>query len=242
MTTFRRRAHYRTSPSGEYVEVGDQWVTRNDWSRRSDLTHPQAPSPRDPVLVSFPELRYAQTSKSAYSTARYLNPNARCPVCGDPVFYYQNEHGSRVFFDEVGPPWPKHQCTSQCEISARAVAPRWNADIALISNWFEENGNACDAKFRRLYGHNPWQLATILKRFGSSGRVFMVLNLVGLGSMKKVFVSCKSLPRCCREGVSIAIRRRKISFMNTAVPEPREVSIERYRTASAFIEAMTSSE
>lgn len=38
-------------------------------------------------------------------------PNANCPECNDPVFFYQNERGSRVFFDELGPPWPKHPCT-----------------------------------------------------------------------------------------------------------------------------------
>lgn len=38
-------------------------------------------------------------------------PNASCPVCGDPVFFYQSPHGGRVFFDELGPPWQKHPCT-----------------------------------------------------------------------------------------------------------------------------------
>ena len=41
----------------------------------------------------------------------YVNPNARCPVCGASVLYYCNEHGSSVFFDELGPPGPKHSCT-----------------------------------------------------------------------------------------------------------------------------------
>jgi len=27
------------------------------------------------------------------------------------VFFYQSPHGSRVFFDDLGPPWPKHPCT-----------------------------------------------------------------------------------------------------------------------------------
>lgn len=39
-------------------------------------------------------------------------PNAKCPVCGAAVFYYQNSTGSKVFFDELGPPWPKHSCTA----------------------------------------------------------------------------------------------------------------------------------
>jgi hypothetical protein len=27
------------------------------------------------------------------------------------VFFYQSPYGGRVFFDELGPPWPKHPCT-----------------------------------------------------------------------------------------------------------------------------------
>ena len=41
----------------------------------------------------------------------YTNPNAKCPVCGASVFYYKSPNGGRVFFDELGPPWPKHPCT-----------------------------------------------------------------------------------------------------------------------------------
>lgn len=41
----------------------------------------------------------------------YVNPNARCPCCGAPVFFYANAAGSRVYFDDLGPPWPKHRCT-----------------------------------------------------------------------------------------------------------------------------------
>lgn len=41
----------------------------------------------------------------------YTTPNAQCPVCGESVFFYQSPYGGRVFFDELGPPWPKHPCT-----------------------------------------------------------------------------------------------------------------------------------
>jgi len=41
----------------------------------------------------------------------YVNPNASCPVCGARVFFYQSPHGGRVFFDDLGWPWPKHPCT-----------------------------------------------------------------------------------------------------------------------------------
>jgi hypothetical protein len=45
------------------------------------------------------------------SLSSFTIPNASCPVCGESVFYYCNNYGSSVFFDELGPPWPKHPCT-----------------------------------------------------------------------------------------------------------------------------------
>jgi hypothetical protein len=41
----------------------------------------------------------------------YVNPNAHCPVCGEIVFFYQSPYGGRVYFDDLGWPWPKHPCT-----------------------------------------------------------------------------------------------------------------------------------
>lgn len=41
----------------------------------------------------------------------FINPNAECPVCGERVIYYENDFGSRVFFDSFGPDWKKHPCT-----------------------------------------------------------------------------------------------------------------------------------
>jgi hypothetical protein len=48
-------------------------------------------------------------------------PNARCPVCGASVFFYQNEYGSRVFFDELGFDWPKHPCTDNSRYDSPAA-------------------------------------------------------------------------------------------------------------------------
>ena len=39
-------------------------------------------------------------------------PNASCPVCSAKVFFYRSPDGGAVFFDDLGPPWPKHPCTS----------------------------------------------------------------------------------------------------------------------------------
>lgn len=56
---------------------------------------------RQAAAWSGPYLRFAS----------FVNPNATCPVCGAPVFYFQSAAGGRVYFDELGPPWPKHACT-----------------------------------------------------------------------------------------------------------------------------------
>lgn len=37
-------------------------------------------------------------------------PNARCPRCDASVFFYVAPEGGRVYFDALGPPWPKHPC------------------------------------------------------------------------------------------------------------------------------------
>lgn len=34
----------------------------------------------------------------------------KCPSCGDSVFFFQCDCESKVFFDELGPPWPIHDC------------------------------------------------------------------------------------------------------------------------------------
>lgn len=52
-----------------------------------------------------------RTTKPFRSFQSYVNPNARCPVCGEHVYFYQSPFGGRVFFDNLGWPWPKHACT-----------------------------------------------------------------------------------------------------------------------------------
>ncbi|WP_457649777.1 hypothetical protein [Profundibacter sp.] len=36
--------------------------------------------------------------------------NTTCPSCGELCYYYENEFGSKVWFDELGAPWTKHPC------------------------------------------------------------------------------------------------------------------------------------
>lgn len=67
-------------------------------------------------------LRDGRASRG-YSSC-FVNPNATCPVCKAAVFYYQNDRGSRVFFDHLGPPWPKHGCTDNPRLPVSAISAR----------------------------------------------------------------------------------------------------------------------
>jgi hypothetical protein len=52
-----------------------------------------------------------ESRKPFGSVDSYVNPNAHCPVCAAKVYFYQRPFGGRVFFDDLGWPWPKHPCT-----------------------------------------------------------------------------------------------------------------------------------
>jgi hypothetical protein len=92
MTTFYRRPHWRVSINGNVHWVSGHEVDRVDWS-------------------TFYVSPVARRLASNAWIESYTRPNARCPVCGIGVFFYQSPDGGRVFFDQLGPPWPKHPCT-----------------------------------------------------------------------------------------------------------------------------------
>ena len=96
MTRFWRDGHYRSGPYGDSHWVEGHWVERTDWDRYSS----SQPSSQGPTR------RYSYT----LSYDRFTVPTA-CPECRAPVFFVICPNGGRVFFDRLGPPWPKHPCT-----------------------------------------------------------------------------------------------------------------------------------
>ena len=73
-----------------------------------------------------------------YSYESFVNPNARCPVCGERVFFYQSPYGGKVFFDFLGPPWPKHPCTTHGKAPLPILAKNAHVDqepIWKVNGW-----------------------------------------------------------------------------------------------------------
>lgn len=69
--------------------------------------------------------------------ASYTNPNARCPVCGCAVFFYQSPTGGCVFFDELGPPWPKHPCTDKKPLTSTYAVIRASVSSTISTSGYK---------------------------------------------------------------------------------------------------------
>jgi hypothetical protein len=232
MTRFWRRDSSRIVCGIQYP-VRDGPVDRDDWSR-----HGHVGSNDEYFRI---QLLQEQVRNSEF--ARFVNPNANCPICNEPVFYYQNEFGSRVFFDELGPPWPKHPCTDSkrsllhakeftfVEPQARSVG-----DISQIQHWLEGGSFKLDQLSTLAHGRKAWTKAKIVKRFRNKGKFYLVLKLLKAGISKKLFIKCSSLPKRIKEGSVIAIKNDRISFLNPKTLEPKDIAIERIKSAQKFLE------
>lgn len=62
-----------------------------------------------PIEVAVPSKKTSlpYTTSNTYPTT--------CPCCSKSVYFYKNDNGSRVFFNSVGWPWPKHLCKGMSE-------------------------------------------------------------------------------------------------------------------------------
>lgn len=237
MTRFWREGFWRLSRNGNLHWVNGHSVERDDWDRFSGTRY----------SVDHWRGQLDSVRARGSSAARYVNPNATCPKCGADVYFYQNEHGSRVYFDDLGPPWPKHPCMDSSPPRGRPRVrasdeqipqARDDSQIAHIQAWTYAGHVFPDNSFTNRHGHRPWHLSVLLKRIRGRRGVFFVLRDLTEGRSRKVFMSARSLPRTCREGTIVAIERGRISYLDLELMQPREISVIRIRSASAFIDAM----
>lgn len=86
---------------------GGKWHGNTAWGSTSNNRTYVASAPSKNEYVFSPEV-----------STSFMTPNANCPVCGVRVYFYSNSFGSRVFFDDIGPPWPKHRCTDRAKTTS----------------------------------------------------------------------------------------------------------------------------
>ena len=120
----------------------------------------------------------------------YINPNARCPVCGASVYFYQSPYGGRVFFDELGPPWPKHPCTDNPVVRHHFASAEGRAKMLITApNEAETPDSEPTPQSPSVTTHQPsWAQAGWMP--------FVVTNIVkrriGIEAEGKLFVSSGS--------------------------------------------------
>jgi hypothetical protein len=175
--SYRRRGHYRRGRNG-----AKHWVSAHDvrrGARRSTFSLPSfRRRTRSPV---------AQKASRPASGRALIAPNARCPVCGAVTYFYANEYGSRVYFDSLGPPWPKHPCTDNPRAGqagpARAVPM---ARVSPTSNRWARSPRVAPSPRPHIPGgarptfspSTPW---TVAGRWTVEGRGVVHLHPVGQG-------------------------------------------------------------
>ncbi len=96
-----------------------------------------------------------------------------CPTCGVKVFFLKCNHGSKVFFDSVGSPWPIHLCFDNGELQS------------LINDLTDINGNYHDEIADRIqqYIHQTGEhisddtIRRIQERLGKARQLFRIIQV-----------------------------------------------------------------
>ena len=87
----------------------------------------------------------------------FIFPNAKCPVCKRAVYFLKLQNGGRVFFDEIGPPWPKHKCI------------HGNEDNEILLEFAKYEKGVYEQKWQ-LKGYIPFEIKKVI----NSEKIFIV--------------------------------------------------------------------
>jgi hypothetical protein len=211
MTTFGRRGHFRTNENGTTFWVRDHAVHRDHWDVSGLGAHYGSS-----LYKASDFLRRSNVGRGKQGC--FVTPNAKCPVCGVPVFYYQNAFGSRVFFDDLGPPWPKHPCTDNPMNSLSGVA--WAPIARRKKGEIQEliaAGNATGLFQQKRFGQltaSEWTLLVVEDVLRSGEREVVRAAIIDSAEPKLVQFSCFSPTLVFNLGDFVSKRGSEFSFFD----------------------------
>lgn len=239
MTRFSRRGHWRTSALGNLYWVDEHDVRRDDWDRSA------GPSGFGSAYFAG---RLREINADLGASSSFVSPNARCPVCSAPVFFYQNQWGSRVYFDELGKPWPKHPCTDDAEHRgnltsdgrAKQITPGWRSreEVAFVEDWHTHAQQNPQQDFWEKYGVSQWPAFRVVKRLKADKKVLLVLEPVSDPSARRLFLAGDKVPHAVREGLLVFYYRNWINYLDLLTMEPVDLELRRLSGPTAFVDAL----
>ncbi|MDP3270772.1 hypothetical protein [Limnobacter sp.] len=242
MTLFSRKGHYRTSSLGNLYWVGEHDVSRDDWYRSQGASEGEYTKYQESLRM----LQEIEADRSAASA--YTKPNAVCPVCGQSVFFYQNRSGSRVYFDDLGKPWPKHPCMDfpafagddASRRSGECASPVLRAaiEIQVIEDLLETSWRDTQREFWEKYGVSQWDAFKVVKRLRAGKRTLLILDGISYLAPRRIFLIGEKTPQAIREGILIYYYRGWVSFFDPQKMEPVDHELGRLSGPSAFVEAL----
>lgn len=234
MTRFWRNGFIRESSNGISHWVEGHWVERDDWAK--DLASQEDIKTYHMIL--------SELKANHNATSRYIEPNARCPLCGANVFFFQNDNGSKVFFDELGPPWPKHPCTdnpftqSRINVGSEKIAVRDQSDAFRIGQFQKIVQQNPQDEFFQKYGSQPLHPWIILKKFLNNQSHLLAIEK--LGEDKKKFLCLPTIPREANTGTIVFINNNTIEYYSTKKLSPRQLTIGERVRKDEFLERLLS--
>jgi hypothetical protein len=145
----------------------------------------------------------------------FVNPNAKCPVCGAGVFFYANEHGSRVFFDDLGPPWPKHPCTD----IPRDYIPRSTLPVRRTRGSMQElisAANVAGLFTNRVFGRrvaDEWSMLVVLVVDRTDDENTVTAEFLDSREGETTKFACQSELPVLEQGDFITMKGDQVSFV-----------------------------
>jgi hypothetical protein len=168
-------------------------------------------------------LHLLKTSLARSISGCYVIPNAKCPICGDAVFFYANEHGSRVFFDHLGPPWPKHPCTDNPREPAAASQTSPTRRTRGMTQELITAANTAGLFRNKVFGRripDEWTMLLVVTVDRDGDENTVTAEFLDSKTGETTQFNCRSDEPVLEPGDFINIKGKEISFLHkqTLIP------------------------
>jgi hypothetical protein len=148
------------------------------------------------------------------------------------VYYYENEHGSEVFFDELGWPWPKHSCpgnphTSGFDTSSKVPRARTIESVLEIARAARQIDFDPASKFRFAFGDSPWEILSITEVTRRGFENFIKAQSISPYLDEPVFITFVSAKVTPAAGEFFGFNGEEVSLLETQTLQPKRLKARR---------------